>query len=171
VRCSCPLTLVATTGLEDDDQGLASGLFNTSQQIGGALGLAILSTIAASHTADSSAEQLVNGFHWAFAGGAVFLLGALVGAPDDAAPERRRADRADGGGPSGDRRGMKLRADAQRNLDRLLEAAGECFAEHGVDASIDEIARGQGWGTARSFAASPRRKPCSPRSSPATCSS
>ena len=33
-----PLTLIATTGLDDDDQGLASGLFNTSQQIGGALG-------------------------------------------------------------------------------------------------------------------------------------
>jgi AcrR family transcriptional regulator len=41
---------------------------------------------------------------------------------------------------------MTLRADAQRNLDRLLEAAGECFAESGVDASIDEIARRAGVG-------------------------
>jgi sugar phosphate permease len=72
------LTLVATTGLEDDDQGLASGLFNTSQQIGGALGLAILSTIAASHTPGNSPADLVTGFHWAFAGSAVFVLGGLL---------------------------------------------------------------------------------------------
>jgi EmrB/QacA subfamily drug resistance transporter len=76
-----PLTLIATTGLEDADQGLASGLFNTSQQVGGALGLAVLSTLAASKTSSaggSSAHGLVVGFHWAFAGGAVVMVGALA---------------------------------------------------------------------------------------------
>jgi len=77
-----PLTLVATTGLVNEDQGLASGLFNTSQQIGGALGLAILSSLAASATSSagdvSQTQALVDGFQVAFAGGAVFMVLALV---------------------------------------------------------------------------------------------
>jgi MFS family permease len=77
-----PLTLVATTGLDDADQGLASGLFNTSQQIGGALGLAVLTSLAASKTAGatgvSQQEALVEGFHAAFAGGAAVVGLALI---------------------------------------------------------------------------------------------
>jgi EmrB/QacA subfamily drug resistance transporter len=85
-----PITLIATTGVPARDAGLASGLFNTSQQVGGALGLAILSTIAADRSsamlADageqvSAAERtdaLVGGFTLAFAGAAAFLAAGLV---------------------------------------------------------------------------------------------
>ena len=45
-----PITLLGTGGVGREDAGLASGLFNTAQQVGGSLGLAILSTVAASRT-------------------------------------------------------------------------------------------------------------------------
>jgi EmrB/QacA subfamily drug resistance transporter len=86
-----PVTLIATSGIPVDDAGLASGLFNTSQQVGGALGLAILSTLAATATSNTlssvsgrptSAEQaqaLVDGFHVAFLGSAIVVAaGAML---------------------------------------------------------------------------------------------
>ena len=79
-----PLTLLATTNVAHEDAGLASGIFNTSQQIGGALGLAILSTLAASRTATLTAdgiarpEALTRGYHVAFAVGAAFLAAGLA---------------------------------------------------------------------------------------------
>ena len=51
-----PITLIATSGVPVDDAGLASGLFNTAQQIGGALGLALLSTLATNRTEDELAS-------------------------------------------------------------------------------------------------------------------
>jgi len=85
-----PLTLAATANLASDDQGLASGVFNTSQQVGGALGLAILATVAGDTTASELAgidgrpspaatnEALVEGFTTAFTVGAGLMIAGAV---------------------------------------------------------------------------------------------
>ena len=48
------ISIAALAGIEAKEAGLASGLINTSQQIGGALGIAILSSVAVSHTGSAA---------------------------------------------------------------------------------------------------------------------
>jgi EmrB/QacA subfamily drug resistance transporter len=80
-----PISIAALAGVQPSEAGLASGLINTSQQIGGALGIAALSAIATSTTSDEVASgtavnfALTEGFQGAFvAGAAVALVGVLV---------------------------------------------------------------------------------------------
>ena len=80
-----PITIAALAGTKPTEAGLASGLINTSQQIGGAVGIAILSTIAVSTTTDDVAAgvaqpvALTSGFQAAFwAGAAISFAGVLV---------------------------------------------------------------------------------------------
>jgi EmrB/QacA subfamily drug resistance transporter len=78
------LTALGMSGARHDDAGLASGLFNTTQQIGMAMGIAVLSTLAASRTGglladhESQAAALTGGYHLAFTVGAGLLVAAFV---------------------------------------------------------------------------------------------
>ena len=73
--CTCafiPVSIGALAGVTERDAGVASGLLNTSQQLGGAIGVAVASTVAATHSrvllvqGHAAAAALTGGFQWAF---------------------------------------------------------------------------------------------------------
>jgi EmrB/QacA subfamily drug resistance transporter len=98
------LMTLAMSGATPSDSGLASGLVNTSVQVGGAVGLAVLATLATERTdgllADgkSMAEALNGGYHLAYVVGALLVGVAIVVAltvlrpPAQAAPQEAEAD-------------------------------------------------------------------------------
>jgi MFS family permease len=78
------LATLAMSSATESDSGLASGLLNTTAQVGGALGLAVLATLAASHTeslhalGESAPDALTGGFRMVFGISAALVVAALV---------------------------------------------------------------------------------------------
>jgi len=99
--CLPALASLGMSGATPADAGLASGLFNTTQQIGAALGVAVLSTLAAAQTRSqhsagaNTAAALAAGYHLAFAVGAGLGGAAIVVAAAVLWPSRRRATLAE----------------------------------------------------------------------------
>lgn len=80
-----PVTLTGTAGVNPKDAGAAAGLLNTSRQLGGAIGLAVLVTVAATATTNDAHHAaylaaLVHGYHVAFLADAGVMLAAALAA-------------------------------------------------------------------------------------------
>jgi MFS family permease len=82
--CFPAIMTLAMSGATPQDAGLASGLVNTTAQVGGALGLAVLATVSATHSdnllrdGETAASALTSGYHLAFYIGAALVLAALA---------------------------------------------------------------------------------------------
>jgi predicted MFS family arabinose efflux permease len=93
--CFPALMTLAMSGATPGDAGLASGLINTTAQVGGALGLAVLATLSASRSreligdGESTAVALTSGYHLAFGIGAALVAVAMVVAVTVLKPERQ----------------------------------------------------------------------------------
>jgi EmrB/QacA subfamily drug resistance transporter len=99
--CFPALMTLAMSGATQNDAGLASGLINTTAQVGGALGLAVLATLSATRTegmigaGESTAAALTSGYHLAFGIGAALVVVAIAIAATVLEPERRAEPEAD----------------------------------------------------------------------------
>jgi EmrB/QacA subfamily drug resistance transporter len=93
--CFPALVTLAMSGATQQDAGLASGLVNTTAQVGGALGLAVLATLSATRTdnlladGDARASALTSGYHLAFVIGAVLVVAAIAVGLTVLQPEKR----------------------------------------------------------------------------------
>jgi MFS family permease len=105
--CFPALMTIAMSGATRADAGLASGLVNTTAQVGGAIGLAVLATLSTSRTntledaGHSTASALTSGFHlafWVAAGLVIAAIGvaALYIQPEDKAAEQFAGEEASG---------------------------------------------------------------------------
>jgi EmrB/QacA subfamily drug resistance transporter len=92
------LMSLAMSDVEQSEAGLASGLVNTTAQVGAALGLAVLATLSSERSdgliadGESTAQALTSGYHLAFWIGAALVLAAIVAALTVLTPDRERAD-------------------------------------------------------------------------------
>src|SRR5947208_7628208 len=109
--CFPALMTLAMSGASQSDAGLASGLVNTSAQVGGALGLAVLATLSTTrsdnliHDGKTTAAALTGGYHLAFLIGAALVVAAIVVAatviePEKKAEARIAPDGEEAGGPA-----------------------------------------------------------------------
>ena len=116
-----PISIAAFAGTRPNEAGLASGLLNTSQQVGGAVGIAILSTIATTRTNSEVADgtalpfALTNGFQAAFwAGAGIALVGVLVSIFLVRGRDLRSQEAVSASRPSRPRRSRETQARARR---------------------------------------------------------
>jgi hypothetical protein len=92
---------LAMSGATPEDAGLASGLINTTAQVGGALGLAVLATLSASRSSvligdgETNVAALTSGYHLAFGIGAALVVVAIAIALSVLEPERNAEPEAD----------------------------------------------------------------------------
>jgi len=124
-----PVSIAGLEGVAGNEAGLASGLLNTSQQLGGAIGVAIASTVAATHirtllgAGQAPTAALTGGFRWAF-----WVCGtiALLALPATATLLRRQSALA---GPEGSVP-VPAAQEATRSVQALPAGRDEFRAEH-----------------------------------------